>query len=215
MTDGEKLVEVQKMTGLTWKELAAKIGIASAQTFTDIRNGRHGISMKLANRIIEAFPDIRQEWLMFESGPMTREEAAGVIAMYESAEELSAAKDGKCGEAINVGSCFPKAEVAMRNTSDSMTEYPIGCILVLKRVVDTQLLIPGNNYLVETNEFCIVKRVQKGVDNAHIALYSSNVATYPDGKLIYEPFEIPVDSVRRIFSVIGYIYTQANDINKV
>ena len=74
MTDGEKLVEVQKMTGLTWKELAAKIGIASAQTFTDIRNGRHGISMKLANRIIEAFPDIRQEWLMFESGPMTRDE---------------------------------------------------------------------------------------------------------------------------------------------
>lgn len=215
MTDGEKLVEVQKMTGLTWKEMAAKIGIASAQTFTDIRNGRHGISMKLANRIIEAFPDIRQEWLMFESGPMTHDEAAGMIAMYESAEELSAAKDGKCGEAINVGSCFPKAEVAMRNTSDSMAEYPIGCILVLKRVVDTQLLIPGNNYLVETNEFCIVKRVQKGADNAHIALYSSNVATYPDGKLIYEPFEIPIDSVRRIFSVIGYIYTQANDINKV
>ncbi len=138
-----------------------------------------------------------------------------MIAMYESAEELSAAQDGKCNEAINVGSCFPKAEVAMRNTSDSMTEYPIGCILVLKRVVDTQLLIPGNNYLVETNEFCIVKRVQKGADNAHIALYSSNVATYPDGKLIYEPFEIPIDSVRRIFSVIGYIYTQANDINKV
>ena len=68
---------------------------------------------------------------------------------------------------------------------------------------------------METNEFCIVKRVQKGADNAHIALYSSNVATYPDGKLIYEPFEIPIDSVRRIFSVIGYIYTQANDINKV
>ena len=63
MTDGEKLIEIQQMTGLTWKDLADKVGIASAQTFTDIRGGRHGISMKLANKIIEAFPEIRKEWL--------------------------------------------------------------------------------------------------------------------------------------------------------
>jgi len=216
MTDGEKLIQVQQMTGLTWKELAARVGLASAQTFTDIRSGRHGISAKLANKIVEAFPEIRREWLMFESGPMTQSEAAGMIALYDSADELANNKEGgRCADIINVGSCFPKAEMAIRNTSDNMVEYPTGCILVLKRVVDTNLLIPGNNYLVETNEFSIVKRVQKGKDEAHIALYSSNCATYPDGKLIYEPFEIPIDSVRRIFTVLGYIYTQANDINKV
>ena len=215
MTDGEKLIEIQKLTGLTWKEMADKIGLTSSQAFTDIRNGRHGISLKMANRIITAFPEIRREWLTFESGPMLQKDTAGMVALYESADELSSAQDAKCAEVISVGSCFPKAEVAMRNASDSMSEYPVGCILVLKRVLDTNLLIPGNNYLVETNEFCIVKRVQKGADDAHIALYSSNVSTYPDGKLIYEPFEIPIDSVRRIFSVIGYIYTQANDINKV
>lgn len=215
MTDGEKLIAIQKMSGLNWKELAARIGIASAQTFTDIRGGRHGISLKLANRIIEAFPNIRQEWLMFESGPMTHDEATDMIAMYDSAEELSTAQEGGCREAINVGSCFPKAEIAIRNTSDSMSEYPVGCILVLKRVVDTNLLIPGCNYLVETNEFSIVKRVQKGKDDAHIALYSSNTAAYSDGKMIYEPFEIPIDSVRRVFTVLGYIYTQVNDMNKV
>ena len=216
MTDGEKLEEIQQMTGLQWKELAAKIGIASAQTFTDIRSGRHGISLKLANRIIDAFPEIRREWLVFESGPMTKSEAAGMIALYNSADELSANQGGgRSTDSINVGSCFPKAEIAMRNTSDSMAEYPIGCILVMKRVVDTGLLMPGSNYLVETNEFTSVKRVQKGKDDAHIALYSSNTATYPDGKMIHEPFEIPMDSVRRIFSVLGYIYTQSSDINKV
>lgn len=216
MTDGEKLLEIQRMTGLTWKELAAKVGLASAQTFTDIRSGRHGISKKLVNSIIEAFPEIRREWLMFESGPMTQGEAAGMVALYDSANDLSANQDsGRCSDIINVGSCFPKAEMAIRNTSDGMVEYPIGCILVLRRVMDTKLLIPGYNYLVETNEFSIVKRVQKGKDDAHITLYSSNSATYPDGKLIYEPFEIPIDSVRRIFTVLGYIYSQATDINKV
>lgn len=213
MTDGEKLIEIQQMTGLTWKDLADKVGIASAQTFTDIRGGRHGISMKLANQIIEAFPEIRKEWLMFESGPMTHKEAEGMIAMFNSVEEITDSKSSP--DYINVGSCFPKAEIAIRNTSDSMAEYPVGCILVMKRVMDMKLLIPGNNYLIETNEFVTVKRLQKGKDNAHIALYSSNCATYPDGKMIYEPFEIPIDSVSRMFYVLGYIYPQANDINKV
>lgn len=213
MTDGEKLIEIQQMTGLTWKDLADKVGIASAQTFTDIRGGRHGISMKLANKIIEAFPEIRKEWLMFESGPMTHKEAEGMITMFNSVEDISDSKSSP--DFINVGSCFPKAEIAIRNTSDSMTEYPVGCILVMKRVMDMKLLMPGNNYLIETNEFVTVKRLQKGKDNAHIALYSSNCATYPDGKLIYEPFEIPIDSVSRMFYILGYIYPQANDINKV
>lgn len=216
MTDGEKLEIIQQMTGLSWKEMAAKVGIASAQSFTDIRSGRHGISMKLANRIIEAFPNIRREWLMFESGPMTQEEAAGMIALYQSTESMAASKDkNMADEIINVGSLFSKAEAAVRNTSDSMVEYPSGSILVLRRVTDTNLLIPGNNYLVETEEFSIVKRIQKGKDEAHISLYSSNPATYPDGKPIYEPFEIPIDSVCRIFTVLGYIFTQASDINKV
>lgn len=215
MTDGEKLIEIQKHTGLTWKELAVKLGLKSAQTFTDIRGGRHGISMKLANRIIQAFPNIRREWLMFGSGPMTNEETAGIVTLYDSTDDFPAAKEGRQTETINVGSCFPKAEIAIRNTSEGMSEYPVGCILVMRRVVDMQLLIPGNNYLVETDEFCIVKRVQKAKDDSHIALYSSNMATYPDGKLVYEPFEIPIDSVRRVFSVLGYIYPQTSDINKV
>lgn len=215
MTDGEKLEQVRQMTGLTWKELAAKIGIASAQTFTDIRSGRHGISVKLANRIIEAYPNVRREWLMFESGPMTQEQVLSTITLYDSADDLAVDGTNSRCEAINVGSCFPKAEVAIRNNNDSMVEYPVGCILVLKRVLDTNLLIPGTNYLVETNEFAVVKRVQKGRDEAHIALYSSNEKKYDDGKTVYEPFEIPMDSVRRMFSVLGYIFTQATDINKV
>ena len=81
--------------------------------------------------------------------------------------------------------------------------------------MDMKLLMPGSNYLIETNEFATIKRLQKGKDDAHIALYSSNCTTYPDGKLVYEPFEIPMDSVKRMFCILGYIYPQANDINKV
>ncbi len=213
MTDGERIDALQQKTGLSWKDLASKVGIASAQTFTDIRNGRHGISAKLANKITEAFPDIRKEWLLFESGTMTHSEMAGMISLYDSAKDMN--MERKSPDKINVGSLFPKAEIAIRNASDSMVEYPLGCVLVLKRVNDESLLMPGSDYLVETDEFAVVRRVQKGKDDAHIALYSSNTSTYPDGKMVYEPFEIPMDSVKRIFSILGYIYAQATDINKV
>lgn len=212
MNDAERISEVRKLTGLTWKGLAEKIGIASAQTFTDIRSGRHGISVKLANKIIQAFPNIRREWLMFESGPMTTDESDDKIVVYKSVEELEAPRNIHSMERINPGSLFPQAEVALRNNNDSMTEYPLGCILVMRRVMDKTLLIPGCNYLIETSEFSIVRRLQKGSDEAHITLYSTNTATYADGTQIYEPFEIPIDSVRRVFCILGYIFPQSSEI---
>lgn len=212
MTDKEKLIELQKMTRLTWKDLAAKIGIPSAQTFTDIRAGRHGISMKLANRITAAYPNVRMEWLTLGIGPMTTGEEDGAIPFYEAADGIS---PGRLSGTIDIGTCFPKADAAVRNTDAGMAEYPVGCILVLKRVLDMGLLVPGCNYLVGTSEFTAVKRLQKGSDGAHVALYSTCQATYPDGRPVYEPFEIPLESVRDIFSVLGYIYTQATDANKL
>lgn len=216
MTDGEKLEEIQRHYNLTWKELAQRIGLASAQTFTDIRAGRHGISMKMANRFAEAFPELRREWLAFGQGTMFKQDEERGIKLYEcTSADGMAIDDSRVVGSIDVGSCFANAEIAMRNNSDSMVEYPIGCILVMKRVCDVNLLMPGSNYLVETDEFCAVKRYQKGKDNAHIALYSTNATAYPDGRLVYEPFEIPMDSVKRIFTILGYIYTQTNDINKL
>lgn len=215
MTDKERLEELRQYSGMTWKELAEKIGTAP-QTFTDIRGGRHGISKGLASKIQSAFPDLRQEWVVFGKGPMTKQEQSRNIPLFESTNTDGGAFDeSRAIGCINVGSCFPRAELAMRNTSDCMSEYPNGCILILRRVSDVNILVPGGNYVVETKEFALPKRMQKGSKENYIALYSTNESKYPDGKLIYEPFEIPMDSVMRIFSIIGYIFTQATEITAV
>lgn len=212
MTDKERLEELRQYSGLTWKELATKVGV-NPQTFTDIRGGRHGISKGLANKIMEAFPELRQEWIVFGKGPMTKQESSRNIPLYEMTGGSSEAIDAnRCPDFINVGSCFPRAEMAIRNTGDAMVEYPNGCILILRRVCDVNMLVPGSNYVVETREFTLPKRLQTGSAENRIRLYSTNTATHPDGKLIHEPFEIPMDSVMRIFAIIGYIYTQSNEI---
>lgn len=86
-----------------------------------------------------------------------------------------------------------------------MVEFPDGCILALREVKERRLLIPGMNYVIETDEYRITKRVQKGSTKNSIALYSSNQEKYEDGRLIYEPFEIEVSDIRRIFRILGVI----------
>ena len=46
-------------------------------------------------------------------------------------------------------------------------------------------------------------------------LYSSNTERYEDGRLIHEPFEIHLEDVRRIFSILGYIVNQSGEMRLI
>ncbi len=92
-----------------------------------------------------------------------------------------------------------------------MIEYPNGCVLAVREVTERRLLVPGRNYVIETSEYRVTKRVQLGRTSDTIALYSTNQETYPDGRLIYEPFEVSFQDIRRIFSILGYIVNQSGE----
>lgn len=199
----ERIEKLQRYTKLRWKELAEKLGIAYAQTFTDIKNGKCGISKSLAAKIIATFPELNPDWVRLGIGDMFITEGEGTP--YYKGGLINAT------EYIELGSFFPNADAALLNTSDSMAEYPEGCILILRLVRDMSLILPGLNYVVETNEFVSARKIQKGGGNDTIRLYSTNTERYSDGKLIYEPAEIPVSAIIRVFRIIGYIMVQ--DIN--
>ena len=107
-------------------------------------------------------------------------------------------------EYIDTGDWFNDATSAIRHYGDSMVEYPSGSILALKRVHDTNLLIWGRNYCIETTEFRINTRLQDGGDE-YVLAYSSNTETYPDGTLVHSPIKIPKSSIRHIDLVIGCV----------
>ena len=111
----------------------------------------------------------------------------------------------KPSEFIDTGDWFVDSTFAIRHYGDSMVEYPNGCILVLREVFNLQSLIWGCDYVIETDEYRLTKRVQKGNTPNSITAYSSNTETYPDGRLIHEPVEIPVESIRKIALVLGYV----------
>ena len=107
---------------------------------------------------------------------------------------------------IEVGGWFPGATDAIYHYGESMKEYPSGCILILKRLYNARNIVWGNNYVVETDEIRVTKRLQSCKDDdTCVMAYSSNQERYEDGTLIYEPFKIYKEDIKRILLVISSI----------
>jgi toxin-antitoxin system, antitoxin component, xre family len=108
-------------------------------------------------------------------------------------------------EWIDAGDWFIDATAAMHHYGDSMIEYPSGCILALKEINDKQLIIWGKNYVIETDEYRITKRLQRSKDPKYVIAYSTNEEKYQDGTLIHQPIDIPKSAIRRLALVLGYV----------
>jgi len=77
--------------------------------------------------------------------------------------------------------------------------------LALRHITDIQMIIWGKNYVVETDEYRITKRLQRGLSEGYIRAYSTNEETYQDGTLIHQPMDIPLSDIRRLDLVLGCV----------
>lgn len=217
---------------------AKSIGIHPTQVY-DLKSGKiKHISPTVADKIISVYPCFNRLWLLTGEGKMLNVEdsisqnhdsdedknrPSRLIPFYDA--ETSGGYSGIVGSStsevemvgyIQAGGWFDSKETAaIRHVGDSMVEYPSGCILAVREVTERRLLVPGRNYVIETSEFRVTKRVQRGSSPNTIALYSSNNETYPDGRLVHEPFEVEFEDIRRIYSVLGYIVNQSGEFRLI
>ena len=198
MNDKERLEALMKEYSLNARKLALSVGV-TPQTIYDIQKGKHGISKDLAEKISVKYLNVSRLWLLTGSGEMLSKKR---IPLYDDTATIGGLNGtvacvddaARPTEWIDAGDWFPNATSAIHHYGDSMTEYPSGCILALKRVNNWSLLINGENYVIETDEFRITKQIQDEGDC--IVAYSSNTETYPDGRLIHAPIRIPKESSR-------------------
>ena len=189
-----------------------------------------GIGEDILNSILENCPDINPVWLLSGKGEMLKsdnEEKLGVqfyypenlpsgkrlIPLYDDVSTIggklyrSANMDGNAypSEWIDPGDWFRGVTHAIRHYGDSMIEYPPGSILALKEVKECRLIVPGKDYVIETSEDRLTKKIQLGNDETYIRAHSTNYETYPDGTLVHQPFNILLSDAMRIFEVLGYV----------
>lgn len=201
-----------------------------------IRNLKENPSAAKIEDILSVYPELNRVWLLSGEGEMLKDSQGSevnnepviknnsngnsrVIPFYDA--ETTGGYEGRVSSSteeislkgyINAGDWFDGRETAaIRHCGESMIEYPNGCVLAVREVHEFRLLVPGRNYVIETSEYRVTKRVQRGSTKDCIALYSTNQAKYDDGRLVYEPFEVSLEDVRRIFSVLGYIVNQSGE----
>jgi len=201
------IADIKIETGLKQAEIADKLGVKSTY-LSDMINGRVPFSENIKALISEKF-----QTKDMGKNDIKNDKEGNLIPFYDDvtsvggANETSASVDNIShpSDYIDTGDWFRDATAAIRHYGESMIEYPTGCILALKEVEDRELIIPGRDYMVETSEYRVTKRIQKGKDAGYITAYSTNPETYPDGRLIHEPFDIPWRAIRHIALVLGYV----------
>jgi hypothetical protein len=198
-----------------------KISQSTFEKSVDLSNGyvnniRKSIQPDKIQRIALRYSDLNTGWLLTGEGEMLKESvenAKKLIPFYDDAVSIGGINEQEAdthsittpSEYIDAGDWFKDATAAIRHYGDSMVEYPSGCILALKEVQERQLIIWGRDYVIETEEYRITKRVQRGKNDEYIKAYSTNTETYPDGQLIHEPIDIAWENITKILLVLGYV----------
>ena len=57
--------------------------------------------------------------------------------------------------------------------------------------------------------------MQRGSSAGTLTLYSSNDDKYDDGRLIHEPFEISIEDIVNIYSILGYIVNDTGEMRLI
>ena len=200
MNESEKLKMFLEVNGLKQIQVAQYLGISRGHMSNSLK-GEYSLGPKQISKLLQNKEGWNVSMFVGERRRIPLYDDASIGGMNELAANVDEAAIPT--EWIDAGDWFPTATSAIHHYGDSMTEYPSGCILALKRVADPTLLINGGNYVIETDEYRITKQIQ--VEEDAIVAYSTNTETYPDGRLIHSPIRIPKTAIRHLDLVLGCV----------
>lgn len=230
----ERIEKLVIYSGLSIPKFAQAIGSQTPQAIRDLINGKtKSLSEDMSYKILSYIPNLNKSWLYTGEGAMLTKADVDtekpedknygrLIPFYDVEttgginDKVSSSEDGALIGYIQAGGWFDGRETAaIRHVGDSMNEYPNGCILAVRKVIDKHLLVFGKNYVIETREYRITKRVQTGSTKDRITLYSTNTDKYEDGRLVHEPFEVDLEDIINIYSILGYIVNQSGEMKLI
>lgn len=212
----ERLKKIEEENDLSGRQVALRIG-ANVSYYNKARNG-NGLSNEFLDKLVQEF-GLSKSWLLLGEGTMypngKRPKGEHKIPLYDAGavggRQVVSNMDGLAGpvEMIDAGP-YKDATGAMYVYNDSMSpKYKNRDKIAFKEVADRDLILYGEDYIIETSEYRVVKNIQKGDDKNHIMACSYNADVWDTGamkgRLIHESFEIPIKKIKALYLVLGKI----------
>lgn len=235
-TIGERLRFAIENKGLNPNKVSVQTNVHPTTIKNYLDNKGKPDSLKLDK--IASFLDVDYNWLLSGEGDMVKEKGAGyvkespkhgvlfapkerdieqknLIPLYDGVITASMvgndlSPESYAVEFVDAGDWFRDATAAMRVHGDSMhPEYKSGSIVALKKVENKRLVIPGQDYVIETSEYRVIKRLQRSSEKNSWLACSINTEIWDvgvlQGRLIHEPFDINMDDVIHLYQVLGNV----------
>jgi phage repressor protein C with HTH and peptisase S24 domain len=228
----DNLLRVKELQIRNIDDLEAKMGLGAEkeqigdQTIRKAYNENRNPSRKTQGKIISRF-NLNPEWWETGTGPIFTENGTRVnepesgkytvnkkIPFYDvyavGGDTMLADQTpiSQPAEMINPGTFLNSATGTLRVYGHSMfPKYPSGCVVAFKNTSMTVILW-GEDYVIELADRRIVKRVEKGESKDSIKAVSYNINK--DSKYMYDPIEIPLKEVKRLYMVLGKIELEAS-----
>jgi len=202
----ERIMELMHREGLSQTDLAMKIGTGQP-TVSDILRGRRTIQNKFIGRIINAFPQLNREWLLFGEGTMCDGDVSLSEVLHEdtrprlpksiSGGHLTDYYDGDkrylCQEQDIVAQ-FSDYDFSMILKDSHMSpKYERGDELFFRKVT---IIEWGNDYLLDTSEGPKFKKVYDANDCYRCVSY--NTKEFPE-------FQVPKNMVFGYYKLVGVL----------
>ena len=220
----ETFSNISKNERVTITKLEQKIGASKGVLSRAITN-KSDIQTKWLLKLVENYPQYNSEWVLTGKGPMLKnainkntvnlENDIHLIPLYDGIITASLVNQDlppqtEAVEMVDAGDWFRDATSAMRVHGDSMfPDYVSGSIVAMKEVFNKRLIVYGEDYLIETSEYRVLKRLQKSDLPQNWLLCSTNEDMWENGtlkgRLIHEPFDIHIDDVTKICLILGSV----------
>lgn len=201
-----RLISLLKEKRMSQTEFSRLLGVSP----TYIGAMRRSIPETRMRRVLEIFPDLNRDWLLFGEGQMLRDPDpaeeltdgyivpllpvkafAGNLQSWASGVELR--------DCEKVVSPVKGVDFAIRISGNSMEpEFQNGAMIFIKRINDRAFIPWGNPLVIDTENGVVVKAVFPGnsenEDNGYIEARSYNPA--------YPPYKIPMECIYSFYRIL-------------
>lgn len=197
-----RLERVIRWANKTPNAFARHIGLARGENLYQIKRGNNGISLKLAERIVQLFPEVNRLWLLTGEGEMLLRDASQrvkAIPLYR-VDLAQGLRDwgGLTADSSLILPPVGECDLAIGYEGEEMAPVvPQGVILLLKKI-DPAELIAGKIYAVVTKNFVTLRKIEPADGEQQLRLVAGD-------RTRYEDMLLAVSAIESLYAVRGQL----------
>jgi hypothetical protein len=220
MTNKEKYHRICKLNGLSIYSAGFEAGMKHGTLAAAVRDNRK-LTDKLHNQFLRHFKVTDEQWendlIGYNVTWVNKSDSPSLsvhrIPLYDTIAigGLSLLMEEQVAynnpiAMIEPGDILKSASGSLRVYGHSMfPKYPAGCIVGF-READMELILWGEDYVIELSNRRIIKRLEKHEDNTKVWAVSYNKSE----EYKYANLEIPIKKIKRLYFVVGKAEIEAS-----